>query len=383
MIRLANNIVFRKEWTYRVARHFLFWLAGSGIFAFMIGSERGWNVITTRSVLIFLPFCMLYVYVVLYWLVPRLLLKSSYVAFFCCYCGWAVAGLFLSYVCRYYFIPGSLFSDPGSRPPLFRSFILFLAATDFTVINVMAAFAVFIRMYTFWRGEMWHKLQLKQEKTTAELELLKARLHPHFLFNTLNNLHTLVLEGSDKAPQMLMRLSAILSYVLYECRDAEVPLEREISICKDYIQLESERYGDRLDISMDFSDQAAGKMVAPMLFQPFIENAFKYGPAMQAGKTWMSIELSVRHQHVFFRLINSTDFNSPMAEEMPEGPGIQNIQRRLELLYTGRHQLSREKGDGVYIVSLSIDLTAPENRILTPPENKNQQTLYENTLFNY
>src|ERR1700722_2962335 len=356
MIRLVNNIVFRKEWPYRVIRHLLFWLVGSGIFAFMLGSERGWNAVTLKSILIFLPVLLLYVYVVLYWLVPRLLLRSSYVAFFLCYWAWTLTRLFLSYCCRYYLIPQSLFADPGPHPAFMHPFTAALDTLDFTVTNVMATFAVFIRMYTFWRGEVWHKLQLQQEKTKAELELLKAQLHPHFLFNTLNNLYALVVERSDKAPQMLMRLSAILSYVLYECRDATVPLEREISICRDYIQLESERYGDRLDISMDFSGPVAGKTVAPMLFQPFIENAFKYGPAEQTGKAWMSIELSVRHNHVFFRVINSADFNARIAGGPDEEIGIQNIRRRLELIYPGRHQLSRERGDGVYIVSLSIDL---------------------------
>jgi hypothetical protein len=382
MVPLVNNIVFRKEWPYQVTRHLLFWLLGSGIFAVVINGEWGWMVVTPLSVLTFLPFFMLYVYLVLYWLVPRLLLRSSYLAFFFCYCLWALVGLFLSYICRYYLIPKSLFGDSQARPALLHPLTLVLDITDFTVINVMATLAVFIRMYTFWKGEVWHKLQLKQEKTMAELELLKAQLHPHFLFNTLNNLHALVVERSDKAPQMLMRLSAILSYVLYECRDAEVPLEREISICRDYIQLESERYGDRLDISMDFSDPVAGKMVAPMLFQPFIENAFKYGPAEQAGKAWMSIELSVRRHQLFFRVINSADFSARIAGAPDEEISIRNIQRRLELIYPGRHQLSREKGEGVYIVSLSIDLNASTIDI-KPSENKKEQAFYEDTLFNY
>jgi hypothetical protein len=383
VVRLVNNIVFRREWSYRVTRHMLFWLIGTGIFALMIGSQRGWNVITLKSILIFLPFYMLYVYVVLYGLVPRLLLKSKYIAFFFCCWIWALAGLFVCYVCQYYFTPDTLFFDSNSHHTFMNHPLIILDTNNFTTLNVMAAFAIFIRMYTYWRGEVFHKLQLTQEKMKAELELLKAQLHPHFLFNTLNNLQALVLEGSDKAPQMLLRLSAILSYVLYECRDAQVPLEREISICRDYIQLESERYGDRLDISMDFSGPVAGKMVAPMLFQPFIENAFKYGPAEQAGKAWMSIELSVRHDQVFFRVINSADFSARIAGGPDEETGIQNIRRRLELLYPGRHQLSQERGDDVYIVSLSIDLTLSATGTPLPWHNKNEQALYENTVFNY
>jgi hypothetical protein len=383
MGELAYNIAFSKYWSYRLIRHVLFWVLGCGVFAAMLGNERGWNVVSLSAVLVYLPFYMLYVYVVIYWLVPRFLQRSAYVGFFICYCFWALFGLIVSYVCRYYFIPRSLFYDPAHRPALMHLYPMVLDILDFTVLNVMAALAVFIRMYIFWKGEIRQKLQLAQEKTEAELELLKAQLHPNFLFNTLNNLHTLVVEGSDKAPQMLMRLSAILSYVLYECREAEVPLDREVSVCKDYIQLERERYGDRLDISMDFSGPITGKRVAPMLFQPFIENAFKYGPAEQVGNAWMSVELSVRQNNVFFRVINSIDINADTIEKQDGGIGIQNIQRRLELLYPLRHQLSREKGAGVYIVSLSIDLTSPATGKVLMTEDKNEQIAYENTVFNY
>jgi hypothetical protein len=126
MVQLVNNIVFRKEWSYRLIRHLLFWLVGSGIFAFMLGSERRWNVVTPESILIFLPVLLLYACVVLYWLVPRLLLRSAYVAFFFCFFAWALAGLFLSYCCRYFFIPGSLFGDSGPRPAFMHPFTLAL-----------------------------------------------------------------------------------------------------------------------------------------------------------------------------------------------------------------------------------------------------------------
>jgi LytS/YehU family sensor histidine kinase len=217
----------------------------------------------------------------------------------------------------------------------------------------MAVLGIGITMYKFWRREVWEKLQVRQEKTKAELELLKAKLHPHFLFNTLNNLYTLVIERSDKAPQMLMRLSAILSYVLYECQSAKVPLEREISICKDYIELERERYGERLEVSLDFSGPISGKMIAPMLFQPFIENAFLNGTSEQEGKVWMSIEISVLHSQLFFRVINSVAPDEDLQQAKPLAAGIDNAIRRLELLYPDRYTLSREREAGVNIVSLT------------------------------
>jgi uncharacterized membrane protein YciS (DUF1049 family) len=349
------QFVFSRSWGYRLGRHALFWLSYFGVFQVMDETEQGFKAVKTAFC--YLPFNMLFVYFVVYRLVPRLLMRSAYWSFFLWYCGWGLACLTLDYFWGYLVIYHNVSANAHApAPDLWHTFNKILDPANFTVANVMAVLGVGIVLYKFWREEVWQKLQVKQEKTKAELELLKAQLHPHFLFNTLNNLYTLVIERSDKAPQMLMRLSAILSYVLYECGEAEVPLEREISICKDYIELERERYGDRLDVSLDFSGPTAGKMIAPMLFQPFIENAFLYGASEQAGKVWMSIEMSVEHDQFFFRVINSADQDEGIPPVKTHAAGIDNTIRRLELLYPGRYQLSREKGDGVYILTLTIDL---------------------------
>ena len=386
MGKFVNHFVFSKAWKYRLARHMLFWLTYFGVFQVM--DLAGPVLHAAHAALSYLPITMLFVYVVLYRLVPRLLMRSAYLSFFLSYCGWALACLTLDYFWGYLVIHDDRFVNyHASSAGPWRTFVYILDILNVIVSNIMTGLGVALIMYKYWRGEVWQKLQVRQEKTKAELELLKAQLHPHFLFNTLNNLYTLVIEQSEKAPQMLMRLSKILSYVLYECREAAVPLEREISICKDYIELERERFGQRLEISMDFSGSIAGKMIAPMLFQPFIENAFRYGTSEQDGKAWMSIELSVRHSQLFFRMINSADFSrtgqTSLKPASPGDIGIDNIIRRLELLYPDRHLLTREKGEAVYIVSLTIDLTSTAPMGLGTGDQKNEPELYENAVFNY
>ena len=203
--------------------------------------------------------------------------------------------------------------------------------------------------------------------------MLKAQLHPHFLFNTLNNLYSLVYAKSDRAPKMLMRLSGLLSYVLYECKADEVVLSKEVSIIKDYVALEKERYGERLDVSLNFSGDIENKMVAPMLFQPFIENAFKHGTSEQLGKVWMSIDLSVKENQLYFKIINSCDNNAAAILEK-HGVGIGNVKKRLELLYADNFKLQNGVEDDVYIVSLSLELktvkpqevVAPDMAVLKP-----------------
>ena len=208
------------------------------------------------------------------------------------------------------------------------------------------------------------KNKIEKEKLNAQLELLKAQLHPHFLFNTLNNLYALVYEKSDRAPNVLMRLSSLLSYILYDCKADEVLLSNEIEAIKDYVLLERERYGDRLDISMNFSGDISSKMIAPMLFQPFIENAFKHGSAEQLGKVWISIDLSVKNDQLYFKIINSCD-NNPIAATEKRGVGLENVTKRLGLLYANKFKLENGLDDGIYVVSLTLELYAPE--ITKPP----------------
>jgi LytS/YehU family sensor histidine kinase len=210
-----------------------------------------------------------------------------------------------------------------------------------------------------WYIEEQQKHEIEKEKLNAQLELLKAQLHPHFLFNTLNNLYSLVYEKSDRAPNVLIRLSSLLSYVLYDCKADKVLLPNEIAAIKDYVLLERERYGDRLDVSLDFSGDIEGKMIAPMLFQPFIENAFKHGTSEQLGKVWISIELSVKKDKLYFKIINSCDTNFTAAPQR-HGVGIENVKKRLELLYQDKFKLANGLEDSVYIVSLTLELYVPE-----------------------
>jgi hypothetical protein len=350
------HLVFSKALGYRLARHALFWLSYLGVFWIMDEADRGYRVIGVA--LSYLPFNMAFVYFVLYRLVPRQLMRSAYWSFFWWYCGLGLMCLTIEYFWGWLVIyRDQRLHDHTLAPNLLQTIIRIFDPANFTVMNIMAVLGVAILLYKFWRSEVWQKLQIRQEKTKAELELLRAQLHPRFLLNTLNNLYALVVKQSDKAPLMLMRLSEILSYVLYECRVTEVPLEREIGICKNYIELEREFHGRQLDVSVDISGAFAGKMIAPMLCQPFIEHAFLRAEAADGGKAWMSIEMSVHLEQFFFRVVNSvdTDTDPGIGQLKPNEVAVDNAIQRLELLYPERHAISREKGDGVYIVSLTIE----------------------------
>jgi sensor histidine kinase YesM len=316
-------------------------------------NERPNIFISIEIAFVFAPVLLIYSYVIIYWLVPQYLLKGNYFGFFLLYGCWCPIGLMMIFAVTYYvFYP--LIGIPTPHFKTIEVYRLTFSVERFVRINLFAIFCVFIKFFKFWYIEQQQKQEAEKEKINAELQLLKGQLHPHFLFNTLNNLYSLVREKSDKAPVMLMRLSGLLSYVLYECKAEEVPLEKEVGVMKDYVALEQERYGERLEVSLNFTGDFDNKMIVPMLFQPFIENAFKHGMAEQLGKVWMSIDLSIKNDEVSFKIINSC--NQIFTGKEDNGIGIRNVKKRLELLYPEKYNLEYSRQDDVFIVSLIIQL---------------------------
>jgi sensor histidine kinase YesM len=345
-----KRFIFEKK--FSLARHIAFWLV-SYLFLLVIASQDGPLKEAVRTSLIYIPFNILFAYVVIYCFVPRFLIKEKYFSFLLIYFGWLIIGMLINFGIRYFILfplrvpPQMLAKFRSDNSQIFRM-------AGFLVMNMMAMFALPINVFKQWVIKQEMASRLEKEKINAELQLLKAQLHPHFLFNTLNNLYLLVYEKSDKAPKMLMRLSGLLNYVLYECKADEVLLSKEISVMKDYVALEQERYGERLDMSSNFSGNIDDRMITPMLFQPFIENAFKHGTSEQLGKVWISIDLSVKNNQLVFKLINSCEKND--NNNSSNGIGINNVRKRLELLYPSKYKLQYGMEEDVYVVSLSIEL---------------------------
>lgn len=359
-----KKLIFDRN--YRVLRHILFWVVILGVMTVMDVNASKNISLSVEIAFVYGPVLLIYSYVIIYWLVPRYLLKGRYLSFFLLYGVWCPIGLIMIFVTTYYlFLPMNGY--PGFQGTLLEAYKLTFAVERFVRINMFAMFCVFIKFFKFWYLELQQKEQAEKEKINAELQLLRSQLHPHFLFNTLNNLYTLVHEKSDLASPMLMRLSGLLSYVLYECRADQVLLEKEIDVLKDYVALEQERYGDRLEISMNFSGEIQGRMISPMLFQPFVENAFKHGTAEQLGKVWMSIDLSVRNGQLVFKIINSC--NHFAEKTTREGIGINNVKKRLEFLYPGKFQLQYGPEGEVYIITLVMELENSALKKLPFPQN--------------
>lgn len=193
-------------------------------------------------------------------------------------------------------------------------------------------------------------LKLKE----TELKLLRSQLHPHFLFNTLNNLYSLALEKSDKTPDLIIRLGDMLSYIIYDCNSDKVLLSKEIDFLNSFIELQKVRFIScdiKLEITGDIDDQK----IAPMLLHTFIDNSFKHGAARISGDSWIKISIEANSGLIDFRVENNIPAEKDMIKE-PGGIGIENAKKRLQLIYRDRYDLKIHHSESTYSVFLKLQL---------------------------
>jgi two-component system, LytTR family, sensor histidine kinase AlgZ len=354
-----NKFIFSRE--YRLQRHLSYWALHVVLWGTFWASWLAWtgspfNLLQNMTkMVIWTPAFVAYSFPIIYGMIPRLLMRGKYTVFFFAIIGWGVAGVYFNMLYRkYVFIHAE---DFLGFKEVYRDV---KNVGSYLCMTTTAAEASILALFKHWIVKQRDWKQAEQEKMTAQLELLKAQLHPHFLFNTLNNIYAFALERSDKTPQLILKLSSLLSYMLYECRTDEVLLQKEIEVMKNYIDLEKERYGEKLDISLNIEGDIQDRFIAPLLILPFLENAFKHGTSEQIDKPWMSIDIAVKDGTMKCKVVNSKNAITPIREH---GVGIENIKKRLELLYPDRHQLKLSDEGMFFVVSLSLTLNTPAGRV--------------------
>ena len=203
--------------------------------------------------------------------------------------------------------------------------------------------------------KMWY--ERRQAAMEAELNLLKGQIHPHFLFNTLNNLYALTIQQSPKSSHVVMGLSDILRYMLYECNTDSIELKREIEIIESYISLEKIRYEERLDLNLSISGNVEEIKIAPLLLLPLVENAFKHGTSEKIGEAWINIDFQVKRNNLKLKISNSKPDMLPEDIEKHKGHiGLANVKKRLDILYPGAHELKLFNEEDMFIAILEIEL---------------------------
>jgi two-component system LytT family sensor kinase len=193
-----------------------------------------------------------------------------------------------------------------------------------------------------------------KEKAEAELNFLKSQINPHFLFNSLNSVYFLIDKNNVEARKSLHKFSDMLRYQLYEVNGAKIPVEREISYLKDYVDLQKLRKDEHYTVSFNYSPKVSGFSIEPLLLIPFVENAFKHVSSHADKNNFVKLELTRKDGQFIFSTENSKD--KTKTTDPYSGIGLNNVKRRLELLYPGRHELTIRDEDDVYKVDLKLKI---------------------------
>lgn len=359
--------IFSDERRYRLSRHICFWAFWwifQGFLYSFVAVRSGYSYplrllsSSIESFIYLVPHIFLS-YSLAYFVIPRYLLKQKYldtvvwvVLLFLITSGMAA---FLSLTIIEWVreqIMGADYISNIRRGGIGLSIYLGLLAGlrgGITIGGIAAA----IKLMKHWYVKEQRNLILQKENMEAQLEVLKAQIHPHFLFNTLNNIYSHTRNSSPVASKMLMELSDMLRYILYEGNQQQVALGKELKMISDYIELEKLRYGNKLEVTIDLPTNANRYSIAPLLLLPFVENCFKHGASTMLEHPWVSLHISINDNLLHMKLLNGKIQTNEMH---PTGIGLKNVQERLRLLYPGKHELQIINEPDVFIVNLKAEL---------------------------
>lgn len=350
--------ILRNRWL----THILFW---SGLFllftvlAALNTGEVKSHLITNLSTL---PWQIAAAYTLNYYQIPRLLYRKKYFLF--------TLSLLVSI---YIFSALGRISVVHIAEPFIRvdfeqetiqeilSDTAYLFSVYFTTTYVYAFVMILIKAVKI-RFEERHKIEmLEKEKVTNELKFLKGQIQPHFLFNTLNNLYALTLSKSDLAPQVVLKLSELLDFILYQSNQSTIPISKEIELIQGFIDLETLRYGDKISIDFKHETQNNNTPISPLLLLPLVENAFKHGVSGSTKNAKIKIDLKVDPIQLQF-LIYNTKPKAMLSKNLKgSGIGTANMKRQLALNYPAKHTFEIEETSEDYLVKLCITLNSELN----------------------
>ena len=325
-------------------RHGLFWIVIEVIIIPNLIKNNSGILALIRDTFLYFLLNVLIAYVLLYAIIPLIWKKNHiYVVIYTAI--WIIISLFINYAHRYFII---IPVREGENSTSNITYHKIWATGGYIVAWAFACIAAAIKLFRHWYKKEKENQELLHENTLIELELLKAQIHPHFLFNTLNNVYALTLKQSDKAPDMLKRLSGLLHYMVEDCNIARISISQEIILLKNYISLEQLRYGTNLKIKIgaeltyhfENEKDLESKKIAPLLLLPFIENAFKHGSSQQLENAQIFFDIKVNKGILIFFVQNSKNPLSHQSDSSNVGTGLKNVKRRLQIIYPECHDLS-------------------------------------------
>ena len=328
--------------------HILFWVIYFSFNVIRWGSYFNDYWYSLKSNLVEFPLHIIIVYFNIYYLIPKFILNKKYGRFFI----YLVISLALLYVIRtglnYYLVTKNIWPEAeGVQKAFTFNHIVAVVLGEIYVIALASA----IKFTIDWIAEKRKNDALKKAKLRSELNFLKTQIQPHFFFNTLNNLYALSIKKSDNAPEMILKLSEIMQYVLYDSKDSSIKLSKEINYIHNYLELEKLRYGHAIQSHLNIKGNIDNIDVPPLLFLPFIENCFKHG-GKNNPSIYVDISFEKKNDHLLFKVENN--FNSDNDIRTKHGIGVENVKRRLKLLFNNKFKLKTNIFDNKYVVKLTL-----------------------------
>ena len=239
----------------------------------------------------------------------------------------------------------------------FISYFTFREIVLFFIVYIIIT--MLLKLSKSWFLVSWLQKELlekEKQKTVVELKALKAQINPHFFFNTLNSIYSMALDKDDRLPGTVLQLSDLMRYFLYVSRDNFIPLEKDLTVVKEYIALQKLRSNPQLDIETKISGEISDQQIAPLLLITFLENAFKHGAKGSSGNTFIKLDIKVEKNKLNFTLENNKGIIDKVNTGDHNGLGLENVKRQLELLYPGKHLLNIKDEQDRFVVALQLSL---------------------------
>jgi hypothetical protein len=351
-----HEFVYTKNNPQRCYRHITFWLARvlfvitSDWFGGYLQNDHPPAIRAHDICRILSETCceILYTYCVVYLVFPRYQPGKKWLKFGGIFIGLSVGSVIAIIGIDLLFDPSSL-----TNFSLLSGWSAFWGNTGYGPPAVGALFLV-IRSLITYNETLEEKEALIRENASAESQMLKAQVHPHFLFNTLNNIYAFALSSPSFAAGLVGNLSGTMHYMIAECEAPLVPLDKELLLIRNYMELEKVRYGDRLDIQINVNGDSSGKMIDPLLMIPLVENCFKHGASRLLDDSWIKLHIFIEGDSLRAGFSNNKPLHSPHTNR--QGIGLNNVRKRLQLLHPGNHSLEIHSAPEIFTVFLQVPL---------------------------
>lgn len=335
-----------------IVHHIVFW------FCYFIFNTLRWGsyyhdfLFSLKGNLLGFPIHIFLSYFNVYYLMPKLVYKKRFFTYIIA----LIISIFVMVFIKYTFTSLLISQDVWREGPETYSFTLNYAINmmlgELYVISFVAAIKITIDRLR----ETKRITELKKEQLEINLRFLRSQVSPHFFFNTLNNIYALTLEKSEKAPEIVLKLSELMRYLLYDTKKSFQKLSKEINCVKNYLDLQRIRYGNSIDTNISIEGDIEDKKIAPMMLIPFIENCFKHGADNVSENFYIKINFKIEDDFLLFKVLNPVAENEKKSKKKG-GIGIQNVKKRLELGYAKKdYKLTTHKTNSLYIVELKLKL---------------------------